>query len=409
MPNGSFRRVLAASMALIIALTLGLVSTGGTAVAAAPPKASVILDWERTLLRTVYAENATPIPVGVLYLGFTSLAMYRAVQQADERHGSEAAAAAVAAHDVLLNYFPASKNNLDADLAASLRSVHSGWAKQRGIDVGHRTARALIADRLDDGRNDTGIVYRKSPGVGVWQPPPDVVFLSAWIAFVDPLVIRKPASRGGPDPITGRRYAAEYDEVKKLGSVTSTTRTPRQTATALFFNSNSASMVGEGLIKHLEQHPLGLEKTAKLFAMMHVSMTDSIISCWRLKFDLGFWRPFQAIQGAGGDGNRATVPDPNWAPLIPNPPYPDYVSGHGCLTAPAAQVIRRTLGERTSLTLFSIPLSQSRTYPDLHSIERDAHNSRIWGGLHFRDAMDDAYAIGHKVADTVVWRFDRDD
>ena len=74
--------------------------------------------------------------------------------------------------------------------------------------------------------------------------------------------------------------------------------------------------------------------TPRLFAVMHTAMSDAIILCWRLKYDVGFWRPFQAIQAAETDGNPATTADPTWTPLIPNPPYSDYVSGHGCLTAP---------------------------------------------------------------------------
>lgn len=144
--------------------------------------------------------------------------------------------------------------------------------------------------------------------------------------------------------------------------------------------------------------------TPRLFAVMHTAMSDAIILCWRLKYDVGFWRPFQAIQAAETDGNPATTADPTWTPLIPNPPYSDYVSGHGCLTAPAVQAIRRTLGERTPLTLHSYVTNTERTFANLRDLEHDAFYARIWGGLHFRTAMDDAYAIGHAAADQVLRR-----
>ena len=131
-------------------------------------------------------------------------------------------------------------------------------------------------------------------------------------------------------------------------------------------------------------------------------MSDALITCWRLKYDVGFWRPFQAIHGADTDGNPATTPDPGWAPLIANPPYSDYVSGHGCLTSPAVQTIRRLLGENTTLTLHSYNTKADRTYPTLGAIEHDAFHARIWGGLHFRTAMEDAYAIGHEAADEIL-------
>ena len=135
--------------------------------------------------------------------------------------------------------------------------------------------------------------------------------------------------------------------------------------------------------------------------------SDAIITCWRLKYEVGFWRPFQAIHAADTDGNPATAPDPSWTPLIANPPYSDYVSGHGCLTSPTVQIIRRTLGENTPLRLHSYSTLIQRTdrdYRTLGAIEHDAFHARIWGGLHFRTAMEDAYAIGHTAADQVLHR-----
>ncbi len=231
--------------------------------------------------------------------------------------------------------------------------------------------------------------------------------LAPWLGFIDPLVVRGPVRvKGvdGPDALTSATYARQYNEVKRLGAATASVRSDRQTETAQFFNSNSAIMVTEGLLRYLDRRPIGLMDTVRLLATIHSSMTDSLITCWRLKYDVGFWRPVQAIHGAGGDGNPATVPDPAWQPLIPNPPYSDYVSGHGCVTSPAIETIRRTLGERTSLTLHSDSTDTDRRYANLTSIETDAFYARIWGGLHFRTAMNDAYAIGHATADEVLRR-----
>ena len=136
---------------------------------------------------------------------------------------------------------------------------------------------------------------------------------------------------------------------------------------------------------------------------MHASMTDSVIRCWQLKRDVGFWRPSQAIAAAADDGNPNTLTDPDWAPLVPNPPYSDYVSGHACLTGPAVEVVRRLMGERTALELRSTSFPTApRTYARLGDIERDAFNARIWSGLHFRDAMEDGYSIGHRTARKVI-------
>ena len=146
--------------------------------------------------------------------------------------------------------------------------------------------------------------------------------------------------------------------------------------------------------------------TAWLFAAIHSAMTDSLIQCWRLKRDVGFWRPIQAVRDAELDGNPATTEDNAWTPLVPTPPYSDYVSGHGCLTAPAVEVIRDTLGEDVPLELISVNSPIHRTYPKLRGLEKEAFMARIWSGLHYWTAMADAYRIGHITARRVMRALD---
>jgi hypothetical protein len=84
-----------------------------------------------------------------------------------------------------------------------------------------------------------------------------------------------------------------------------------------------------------------------------------------------------------------------WTSVLPVPPYPDWPSGHGTLTAAFAETVRCHLGD-IPLTLNGA--GEPRTYTSLAALEHAAFMSRIWGGIHFRDAMDDAYLIGHTVA-----------
>jgi hypothetical protein len=400
---------------VLVATPAALVVSPGVATgrAAATDDASVILDWERTAFLTVYGDPPpplpepqpaprTPIPVGVLYLAFTSLAMNDAVEMTGHEHASPTAAAATAAHDVLVEYYPDSAPDLDARLDESLEGVHDGRAEDRGVVIGARAAAEMIDSRADDGRGDTSIVYSKPMEPGYWQPPatpPPGNMLAPWLGSVEPVVLKKLVRLNGPDRLRSKAYARDYNEVLELGSADSTERTPFQTETAVFYNSNSAIMVGEAVVDLLEQDPMSLPSTALLFARMHGSMADSVIKAWQLKRDVGFWRPFQAIAGWDTDGNPGTGPWPTpWVPLIANPPYSDYVSGHASLTAPAVQTVRMMLGEDTALTLHSYSLDTNRSYDDLSTIEHEAFHARIWGGLHFRDAMEDGYALGHRTA-----------
>ena len=150
----------------------------------------------------------------------------------------------------------------------------------------------------------------------------------------------------------------------------------------------------------LAAEPLGLLPTTRLFARIDAAVVTSFLASWRLKYEIGYWRPFQAIAGADTDDNPATTPQDNWVPLVANPAYADYTSGHANATSPFAQVLRRTLGDDTALVLTAGPIT--RSYATLTALEHDALNARIWGGLHFRDAMDDGYYLGHTTADRVM-------
>jgi len=208
----------------------------------------------------------------------------------------------------------------------------------------------------------------------------------------------------GPYALTSGAYAADYDEVRLLGSSVQGARTDAQTATASFHNAtHSGVAMGNAVIERLTAHPVGILATAHLFAAMHVAATDALIYTWQQKRDVGFWRPFQAISGQYDDENGATEPQPGWAPMIGNPNYSDYLSGHGCLTAPQVEVVRRVLGESTPLLLRTPPaVGTSRSYSVLSEVEHEALHARIWGGLHFRKAMVDTYEMGHRTAVQVL-------
>ena len=276
---------------------------------------------------------------------------------------------------MLVHYFPASSDTLDDHLADSLAAVADPEERARGEFLGAAAANEMLASRVGDGYGDPDVHYTLPPAVGIWQPvSPATDMLGAWLGSLDPIALRRPVKVDGPDPLTSRRYAVDYKEVKRLGGTTDsgTERTQAQTDTAVFFNSNPPVMYGMALIDYLETpgQGLSLKKTALLFARMHAAMTDSVIQAWQLKRDVGFWRPIEAVEGAGIDDNPRRSRKPAGHRCSPTPPYSDYVSGHASVTGPTAEVIRRTLGERTSLELISANSPTPRTYRTLRALER---------------------------------------
>ena len=155
----------------------------------------------------------------------------------------------------------------------------------------------------------------------------------------------------------------------------------------------------------LTDSPLDLRDTTRLFATIDTAVATAAIETFRLKFEIGFWRPVQAINDLRDDGNPATAAQPGWAPLVPNPFYSDYTSGHASATAPFATVMRRAFGDDVTLRLAARVAGPGRPGADLHlahDLEHDALHARIWGGLHFRDAMEDGYLLGHRTARRVM-------
>jgi hypothetical protein len=406
------RRSVAVSSAALAASALVL----GPEAVAAPRRhrrtsdegGQVVLDWEQVTFDTVYGPFGTtppltPIPTGAPVLGFVSLTMYDAAcRSAHVGSSSESAAVAQAAHDVLLNYYPAQASGLQAALDTSLNAIGAGHARSKGVRIGAEAARAYLRSRAGDGFNDSSIHYSKPATAPYWQPtPPATDMLGAWLGSLRNLVV-EPEPIAGPYTLGSSAWVDDYEEVRALGSVGSTVRTPAQTATALFHNSTNAAMtLGGSMIRYFGTHPQGILETAHVFAMMHGALADSLICAWQQKRDVGFWRPFQAISGLLDDGNPLTTPQPGWAPLVPNPPYSDYLSGHGSATSPQIEVIRRVFGEGTALDLRS-PTLGTRMYAHLSEIEHEAFHARIWGGLHYRQAMTDAYTMGHRTAVRVM-------
>jgi hypothetical protein len=405
-----------AAVATTAALALGpdaAAASGHRRRARSTEGGQAVLDWEQVSFDTVYGAFGTPlvtpIPVGVPVLGFVSVAMYRAAtRSAHLGNSSESAAVARAARDVLLTYYPGQAGALQAALDKTMDAIRPGQARTKGSRIGADAARDMIESRQGDHYLDGSIPYNKPATAPYWQPatvasPMAVVgpMLAPWLGSLRNLVVEaEPIS--GPYSLGSTAWADDYEEIRAVGNNNSAVRTPGQTATALFHNStNSARTLGDSIIRYLGTHPLGIIETARMFAHMHGAITDSVICTWQQKRDVGFWRPFQAISGVHDDGNAGTIPQPGWTPLVINPPYSDYLSGHGCLTSPQVEVIRRVFGEDTSLELRS-PTLGTRTYAHLSEIEHEAFHARIWGGLHYRKAMRDTYEMGHRTAVRVM-------
>jgi hypothetical protein len=398
-------------------------------------RANAVTDWNQIASDTLvgFPGPAGGAPSALqLNMGMTQGAVYDAVNAIEPRHqpylytglfpssASKDAAVATAAY-IVLSYivqgvpqsipFPnraSLQQSLDNAYAISLNGIPDGEDKTQGIAAGNAAAGAMMFARQNDGR------FGPSPWVpnydpGHWQPllNPDgtpILDPTPWVANVRPFLIQSPSQfrTDGPNALTSTAYAEDVNEVKALGSVNSTTRTPEQTHIALFWGQNAGgpALIWNRLARNLVgQYAIDLGDSAFLFATMNLSAADAVINCWNDKYYWDFWRPWTAIQQADRDGNPDTEPDPSWTPLL-TAPYPEHPSGHLSLDGAALEALKMFFGTnqiRVGVTSSRFP-GEIRYYDRFSDALNEIVDARIWAGLHFRTADIQAKILGRKVA-----------
>jgi hypothetical protein len=386
------------------------------AVLAAPAvaQADAITEWNQNASTALFVTAAQPPQVSVVNMAMIHGAVYDAVNAIDGGHDgyllnsriarrsdSKEAAAATAAYRMLLNLVPTQQLSLDPLYAASLATVPDGSAKTRGIAVGNAAAAAMIAARTDDGRFG-GFRFTIGSLPGQWRPvlPAFVNDPFAWLKDVRPFLIESGAQFGseGPAELTSTKYAREFNEVKSLGSATSTARTADETLAARYWAENPPQTWSRIFRNLSAQQSVSLVDNARLFAMLYMTAADALITVWTDKAKFSFWRPITAIREADTDGNPHTAADPAWLPLIPTPPYTEHSSGHGGLSGSIAATLQDFFGtDHIGWTDTNVG-GLTRSFASFSGAIDEIVEARMWSGIHFRTADEQAAKIGRDVA-----------
>jgi membrane-associated phospholipid phosphatase len=384
-----------------------------------------VLQWNSVALDAIRALG-TPPPLAARDLAMVHIAIADAVDgivpsfdsylpgKGGPRGASIDAAVASAAHDVLSSVFPAQARAFDSDLKAALATIPDGPAQNSGVAFGRQEARRVLADRLHDGA-DAVAPYTIGTAPGDWQPTPpgyqQTPLFPQW-PQVKPFAMPDAAqfSPSGPPALDSEAYAQAFDEVKSLGSKTSSTRTADQTQIALFWADGAGTATPPGHWNQIAQvvaearHDTVVQD-ARLFALLNVAMADAGIVAWSCKYQFNFWRPVTAIRAADQDGNPATDADPNWTPLITTPAFPSYVSGHSSFSAAAAAILAGFFGtDHVAFTAGDDGMpGVTRTFESFSQAAAEAGMSRVYGGIHWQfdnaDALASCSSLGTYVFD----------
>ena len=402
-------------------------------VAPAAAHANEVTHWNlvatNTLTSPLYAlaSGGAP-PASQINMAMTQGAVYDAVNAIEPRNrpyllktrfdagASKEAAAATAAFRVLFYVvatapaFPAQLDFLQTLLTEytnSLAAIPDSPSKSAGISAGNAAADAMIVARYGDGRFGPS-QWVPSHDIGHWWPlqnPDGTLILdpTPWVGGVKPFLMKSSSQfrTDGPNALTSDAYTEDFKEVKALGSVNSTARTPEQTHIALFWQSTPVATwnaLGRTLAEDPQYH-LDISDSALLLARQNLAAADAGINCWNDKYYWDFWRPWQAIHEAARDENPATEADVSWTSLL-TAPYPDHPSGHLCNDGAHLRVLKRFFGTDKipfDLTSRGFP-GETRHFDRFSRALREITSARVWAGLHFRTADVQAKILGRKVA-----------
>ena len=329
------------------------------------------------------------------------------IQGVATQGGDTRAATAVAAYNVLVAINPAKIADYTTALNASLALVPDGVAKTNGIATGTAIAAATLAFRANDGFS-TPSSYLPTGQIGHWAPTgpvppgaPNGGAVAAQFADMTPWVMTSPDQfRPAPPPNIGSiAYAVAYNEVMAIGSSTSATRTADQTTAAQFWAGTAGvqQWVQAGL-DIVEPEGLSTLENARLFAMLTVSVADTLIGVWDSKFEYDLWRPVTAIHT--DDGNPLTTADGAWLSLIGNPSYPAYASGLSGVAGASSTILAAFLGDAHNFCMTGT--AGTRCWSSFSEAALDGASSRLWGGIHFRFDNETGLLMGQDIASFTI-------
>jgi hypothetical protein len=377
-------------------------------------RGDTVIDWSAKA-EAIGLEKRQRPPDTARGLAMMHVAMFEAVNAITRRYApyrlaltaekgaSTDAAAASAAHGIMVALFPDQHASLDTTLKASLAQVPEGEGKANGVAIGKKAAAEILALRASDGIS-AGEQYRPVTTAGVYVPT--VIPVSSTFGKVTPWVMNsgeqfRPAP---PPPLTSDIWTADLNEIRQFGGRNSAHRTPEQTEIARFWVITGPHCWNPIVRQLAAAKKLDLTDSARLFALVSMATTDSFIAVFDAKYHYNLWRPVTAIRNADTTGNAATPREASWQPLVDTPMHPEYPCAHCISSSAAATVMELVLGEdvpEVRMTSPALP-GVTRRWASLRDYSDEVSNARIYGGIHYRFSTVVAKDMGRQIGELTV-------
>lgn len=289
------------------------------------------------------------------------------------------------------------------------------------IAVANTVAQNIVAYAKTDGYGSLSAKLRYTPvkGDAFWYPTPP-----AYIEAVEPnwRTIRPMLIDSfnqfpplPPEPFSKDTTSAFYKMAREVYDI-SLKPTPLQLHIASFWDCNPfvVNTSGHMSIGFKKISPgghwmnitgiaakkanLGFDDAVVLHALVSITLVDAFISCWDEKYRSNRIRPETFI-------NRFI--DVHWQPLLQTPPFPEYTSGHSVISTAAAEVLSYQLGDNftyidDSEEMFEI---KARAFQSFRQAAEEAAISRLYGGIHFKDAIVNGQLQGKAIGTMAVTKF----
>jgi len=259
-----------------------------------------------------------------------------------------------------------------------------------------------VLPRYEPNRKEEGRWYPTPPQ---YMSPVEPQWKTIRTFFLDSAAQFPPKPPVAFDKQKGSPFYVLTDEVRTIGN----NLTTEQRAIASFWDCNPFAVTYSGHmaigLKKISPggHWVGitgiacrnanasLEKTVFAHTLVSLTLGDAFISCWDEKFRSDRMRPETAI-------NKYI--DPSWHPLLQTPPFPEYTSGHSVISTASAEILTYIFGDNfkftdTSEEFFGLP---DRSFNSFREAANEAAISRLYGGIHYRDAIEEGQVQGRNVA-----------
>ncbi|MEQ6165980.1 vanadium-dependent haloperoxidase [Ekhidna sp. MALMAid0563] len=333
------------------------------------------------------------------------------------------AAVAQAAYEVAANQFPDNTEELKNELNRWLDLIDDGKSKAEGIRIGKASAMEILRMRSEDDFAGEASYEWHPMAPGVYAEfnehsgtPEGFIFGAGW-AKAKPFMLKSQDQFRSPPPpdITSDEYTNAFNEVKAYGKFESDVRSEDQTHLAMWwkdFVENSHNRLARKLVI---KENLNLWESARLFALLNMTIYDAYVNVFDNKFYYNHWRPYTAIRWAAHDQNSDTEPDTAWNNLHKHTyAFPSYPSAHGTASTAAMTVLATTLGtgNKYAFTMTTEEVDKAgpfsgkikmdpptRSFDSFSAAGLEASMSRVYLGIHFRYDSEEGHQLGAKIGE----------